>query len=133
MDRGTWWAIIHRIAKSDQLTHTHTHTQIIVVFQSLSPVPLFVTLWTQHSRLSCPSFNISWNLLKLKSTELMMPSNHLISVTTFSSCLQSFPALWTFPMSHLFPSGGQSVGASVSVFPLTIQGLFPLGLTVLIC
>ena len=26
MDRGTWWAIIHRIAKSDQLTHTHTHT-----------------------------------------------------------------------------------------------------------
>ena len=44
---------------------------------------------------------------------------------------QSFPASRTFPMSLLFTSGGQSIGASVSalVLPMTIQGWFPLGLT----
>ena len=30
MDRGTWWAIDHGVAKelgmTEQLTHTHTHT-----------------------------------------------------------------------------------------------------------
>ena len=35
-------------------------------------------------------------------------------------------------MSWLFTSGGQSVGASVSVLPMNIQGWFPLGLTSLI-
>ena len=34
------------------------------------------------------------------------------SVAHFSSCLQSFSASGTFPMSWLFSSGGQSVGAS---------------------
>ena len=33
-------------------------------------------------------------------------------VLPFSTCLQSFPALESFPMIHLFTSGGQSVGAS---------------------
>ena len=39
-----------------------------------------------------------------------------------------------FPMSRLFTSGGQSIGASasVSVLPMSIQGWFPLGLTGLI-
>ena len=37
----------------------------------------------------------------------------------------------SFPMSQLFPSGGQSIGAwlSASVLPMNIQGWFPLGLT----
>ena len=34
------------------------------------------------------------------------------SVVPFSSCLQSFPALGSFPMSQFFVSGGQSIGAS---------------------
>ena len=52
----------------------------------------------------------------------------------FSSCLQSFPALGSFPMSQLFASGGQSIGAqaSRSVLPVNIQGWFPLGLISLI-
>ena len=58
-----------------------------------------------------------------------MPSNHLILCHPFCSCLQYFPASGFFPMSWLFPSGGQSIGASVSVLPLNIQGWFPLGLT----
>ena len=53
-------------------------------------------------------------------------------LTPFSSCLQSFPVSGYFPISPLFASGGQSIGASASVLPVNIQGLFPLGLTVLI-
>ena len=53
------------------------------------------------------------------------------SVIPFSSRLQSFPASWSFSMSQFFTSGGQSIGvsASTSVFPMNIQGWFPLGLT----
>ena len=36
------------------------------------------------------------------------------SVAPFSSHLQSFPASGSFPMSHLFASGGQSIGVSAS-------------------
>ena len=55
------------------------------------------------------------------------------SVVLFS-CLQSFPASGSFPMSWVFPLGGQSIkaSASVSVIPMNIQGWFPLGLTGLI-
>ena len=53
------------------------------------------------------------------------------SAIPFSSCLQSFPASESFPMSQLFTSGGQSIGisASASVFTMNIQDWFPLGLT----
>ena len=56
------------------------------------------------------------------------------SVVPFSSCLQSFPASGSSPMSWLFASGGQSIGTSAiaSVLPMNIQGSFPLGLTGLI-
>ena len=59
----------------------------------------------------------------------VMPSNHLILCLPFSSCLQSFQASGSFPMSQLFTSGGQSirVSASASVFPMNIQDWFPLG------
>ena len=52
------------------------------------------------------------------------------SVVPFS-CLQSFPASGSFPMSQFFLSGGQSIGASASasVLPMNIQGWFPLRLT----
>ena len=51
------------------------------------------------------------------------------SAIPFSSCLQSFPELGSFPMSQFFTSGGQSIGvsASTSVLPMNIQDWFPLG------
>ena len=55
----------------------------------------------------------------------------LFSVGPFS-CLQSFPALGSFPMSQFFASGGQSIGDSASVLPVNIQDWLPLGLTGLI-
>ena len=54
------------------------------------------------------------------------------SVALFSSCLQSFPASGSFPMSQLFVSGSQSIGVSASVFPMSIQGWFPIRLSGLI-
>ena len=68
------------------------------------------------------------------SIELVMPSNNLILCRPFSSCLQSFPASGSFPVSQLVASGGQSVGAlaSASVLPMSIQGWFASGLTGLI-
>ena len=44
----------------------------------------------------------------------------------------SFPASGSFPMSRLFPSGGQSIAASASVLPVNSQDWLPLGLTGLI-
>ena len=48
-----------------------------VVVQSLSCVQIFVTPWTTACQASL-SFTISQSLFKLMSTELMMPSSHLI-------------------------------------------------------
>ena len=58
-------------------------------------------------------------------------SSHLISVISFSSCLQSFPASGSFQMSQLFAWGGQSIGvlASTSVLPMNTQDWSPLGWT----
>ena len=56
------------------------------------------------------------------------------SVTVFSFCLQSSPTSRSFPMSQLFASGAQNIGAaaSASILPKSIQGWFPLRLTGLI-
>ena len=80
------------------------------------------------------SIAVSGSLLKLMSIESMMPFSHPILCCPFSSWPQSFPASRSFPMSQLFTSGGQSIGASASapVLPMNIQGWFPLGWTGLI-
>ena len=95
-----------------------------VISSSLQPHGL------QHARLLCPTLSpgvcshscplTQWYYLTISS-----------SATPFSFCLQSFPASGSFPMSQLFTSGGHSIGASASasVFPMNIQGWFPLGLT----
>ena len=49
----------------------------VVVLQSLSHVPLFMTTWTAACQASL-SFTISQSTLRLMSIESVMPSNHLI-------------------------------------------------------
>ena len=53
------------------------------------------------------------------------------SVIPFSSCLKSFPASGSFPLSQLFTSGWQTIGvsASASVLPMNIRDWSPLGWT----
>ena len=53
-------------------------------------------------------------------------------VASFLTCPLSFPASWSFLVSQLFTSDGQSIGASASVLPMNSQHWFPLGLTGLI-
>ena len=82
----------------------------MIVVQSLSRV----SLWPhglQHTRLPCPSISprVCLNLCPLSQWCHPTISS---SVAPFSSCLQSFPASGSFPISQLLPSGGQSIGAS---------------------
>ena len=86
----------------------------------------------QQTRLLWPLV-VSWSLLKFMSIESVMPSNHLILCLPL--LLPSvFPASGSFPVSQLFTSGGQSIGAivSASILPMNIHSWFPLGLTGLI-
>ena len=75
---------------------------------------------------------ISRSLLQLMSLSRWCHLAISSSVVPFSSCLHSFPASGSSPMSWLFPSGSQSMGVSASVFPMNIQGWFSLGLADLI-
>ena len=91
--------------------------------QSLSHVQLFVTPWiTQHTRLPCPSPTPGVHSDSRPSSQWCHPAISS-SVIPFSSCPQSLPASGSFPMSQLFPWGGQSIGvsASASVLPMNTQ------------
>ena len=107
---------------------TQSHKSLAVV-QSLSCFRLFVTPWTVAQKAAL-SFTISQSLLKLPLSQWCHPTISSC-VIPFSSCLQSFPALGSFPVSQFFASGGQSIGtsASASVLPMNIQDWSPLGWT----
>ena len=80
----------------------------------------------QHTRLPCPSASPEACSNSCPLSRWCHPTISS-SVVPFSSCLLSFPASGSFPVSQLFASGGQSIGASASVLPMKIQGWFPLG------
>ena len=69
------------------------------------------------------------SLLKFMFIELMMLSNHLILRHPLFLLPSILPSIRSFPMSQLFTSGGQHIGASASILPMNIQGGFLLGLT----
>ena len=76
------------------------------------------TPWTgaHQASLSLAVFRSS---LKFMSTESVMPSNHLILCCPV--LLPSvFPSIRVFPMSQLFASGGQNIGAAASASFLSV-------------
>ena len=94
------------------------------------------SLWhhgLQHTRHPCPSPTPGACSNSCPSSWWCHPAI-LLSVVPLSSCLQSFPASGSFPVSQFFALGGQSIGASASasVLPMNIQGWPSLGLTGLI-
>ena len=95
--------------------------------QSLTCVRLSVTPWTAARQ---ASLSITQRSNSCPSSQWCYPTISS-SVVPFSTCLQSFPASGSFPMSQFFASSGQSIGlsASASVLPMNIQDWFPLGLT----
>ena len=101
-------------------------------FISVAQSCLFATPWTAACQASLSITN-SQNLLKLMSTESVMPSNHLILCCPLLLLLSIFSQhqLSSFPVSQPFASGGQSIGvsASTSVLPVNTQDWSPLGWT----
>ena len=111
----------------------------LVVFQSLSCIQLFETPWTAAHQASL-SFTISQSLLKLKSIESVMPSNHLIL------CCLPLPTLNLSQQQGLFQwvSSSHQVAEILELqfqhhsfqwifrtdfLPMNIQDWFPLGST----
>ena len=84
----------------------------------------------RHTRLPCPSLSprVCSNSCPLSR---WCHSTVSSSVIPFSSCLQSFPASGSFPVSWLLASSGQRIGvsASASVLPVNTQDWSPLGCT----
>ena len=83
-------------------------------------------LWShglQHARSPCPSPTTEACSNSCPLSRWCHPTISF-SVVPLSSCLQSFPASGSFPMSQFFASGGQSIGvsASISVLPPKLKG-----------
>ena len=118
-----------RVSYSKFLCYTRTVCVSVqfsrsVVSKSLQPHGL------PHDRLPCPSPTPGTYSNSCPSSQWCHPTISS-SVIPFSSRLQSFPALGSFPMSQFFASGSQSIGvsSSVSVLPMNIQDWSPLGWT----
>ena len=82
---------------------------------------------SQHTRPPCPSLTPGVHSDSRSSSQWCHPAISS-SVVPFSSCPQSLPASKSFPMSQLFPWGGQStrVSALASFLPKNTQDWSPL-------
>ena len=81
-----------------------------------------LALWPhglQHARLPCPSLLAGVCSNSCPLSQWCHPTISS-SVALFSSCPQSFPTFGSFPVSQLFTSGGQSIGASASASVLSM-------------
>ena len=112
-------------------TTSFQYTNLAFQFSSVAQsCRLFATPWTaaRQASLSITTLGVHPNPCPLSRWCHPTISS---SVVPFSSCLQSFPASGSFPMSQLFASGGQRIGvsASASVLARNTQDWSPLGWT----
>ena len=87
-----------------------------VLVQSFSNVWLFWIPWTIACQASLSfTIHVHWASDAIQQSHPLPPST--------LACLQSFPASRSFPMSWLFVTGGQSIGAAASgsVLPMNIH------------
>ena len=102
----------------------------VIQFSSLAQsCPTLPPHGLQHVRPACPSPTPGVYSNSCPLSRWCYPN--ISSFVVPFSCLQSFPALGSFPMSQLFAPGGQTIGvsASASVLSMNIQDWFPLGCT----
>ena len=130
MDRGAWWATVHKVTKSQtQLkrlnthththTHAHTHTMIHVnVLFLFSRIVL--SNYLQPKDYSMPVSPPSLSPGCSDSYPLSDDSNHLILCRP----LLLLPSIFPTRVFSNFTSGSQNIGtsASESVLPMNIQG-----------
>ena len=106
MDRGAWWASVHRAPKSQTKRSNLACTHVIIIMSQFSHSVMFNCLWPyglQHARLPCPSPTPRPCSNSCPMSQWYHPTISF-SVIPFSSCLQSFPASGSFPMSQFFTS-----------------------------
>ena len=119
------YELVYHTLSNDLVTGLITTTRLkwlfshSVVSNSLQPHGL------QHARPPCPSPSPGACSNSSTLSQWCHPTI-LSSVIPFSTCLQSFPASGSFLMSQPFTSGGQNIGASVSVLLMNIEDWFPL-------
>ena len=89
-----------------------------------------MTPWTAAHQASLFITN-SRSLLKLKSIESVMPSNHLILYHPLLLLPSIFPSIGVFSNESVLHIRSPNIGesASASVLPMNIQDWFPLGWT----
>ena len=127
----TWWqptsrwacagardSLIHRSGILLGLSAEHLH-MASPVWQPCSSVAKSRPILCNTMNCSTPVFPVFYHLPKFTQPHVHWVGDAIqtisSSVTPFSSCPQSFPASESFPMSWLFTSGGQSIGALASV------------------
>ena len=101
--------------------HGNSHT--VLQFSQFSSSVMSNSSWShglQHTRLPCPSPTPGDCSNTCPSSQWCHPIISS-SVIPFSSCLQSFPASGSFPMSQFFASGDQRIGASASASRLFLS------------
>ena len=110
------------------------HKKIDTVSVQFSSVTWLCPILCNSMNCSTPGLPVHHQLPEFTQTHVhwvsdtIQPSHPVIP---FSSCLQSFPASGSFPMSQLFASGGQNIGvsASTSLLPVNTKDWSPLGWT----
>ena len=133
--KEAWSAAVHGVAKSQTwLTELNWQKIIVVFVQSLSHVWLFAPPWTAASQAPLSS-TVSQSLLKFMSIESVMLFNHPILCFPLLLLPTDFPSIKVSSNELALPIKGPKVlgvSPSASVFPVTIQGWFPSGVTDLI-
>ena len=113
---------LHRRHANTVMSHFLWGLWVPSSVQSLSHIHLFLPHGLQHARLPCP-FSIPGACSNSCPSSRWCHPTISSSVVPFSSCLQSFPASGSFPMSQFFTSDGKNIGVSAStVLPMNIQG-----------
>ena len=86
------------------------YVNVLFPVQSLSHVQLFVNPWAAVSRLLCSPLSP-----RVGSDSCPLSQWCYLTISSFSFCLQSFPASRPFPMSQLFTLGAKYWSFSFSV------------------
>ena len=118
------WSTCPVLTKSLHALIIHTSVQLSSVAQSCLNL-------CDPMGCSTPGFPVHHQLLELSQTHVHQVGGAIPTISFSAipfSCLQSFPASGSSPVSQFFLSGGQNIGASASVLPLNIQDWFPLAI-----
>ena len=109
-----------RLCLQQAVAESCSPVQVLAVVAQLLSVSTLQRHGLKHARLPCPSLSTRACSNSCSSSQWCHPTISS-SVIPFSSCLQSSAASGSFPMTQLFPSSGQNIGASASasVLPMT--------------